>query len=122
MKNLNFIINMVLFMNIIKKLPNDIKKKIYIEYIIPQQIADNIEECLNSEECHNLNIIALKPLISKIINNNGIIIKQNIFNYLSNRDPDFIQTINYHTNGNKIFVLMTWLESFCLSLIMYKYK
>ena len=109
-------------MNIIVRLPDDIKKKIYIEYIIPQQIADNIEKCLNTEECQSLNIILLKPLISKIINNNGIIIKQNIFNYLSNRDPDFIIVIRYHSNGNKKFVLLNFIDSFCLSLLMYKYK
>ena len=109
-------------MNIIPNLPNDIKKKIYIEYIIPQQLADNIEECLNSDECQNLNIILLKPLISKIINNNGIIIKQNILNYLSNRDQDFISVIRYHINGNKKFVLLNFIDSFCLSLLMHKYK
>ena len=109
-------------MNIIPNLPNDIKKKIYNEYIAPQQIADNIEECLNSDECQNLNIILLKPLISKIINNNGIIIKQNILNYLSNRDQDFISVIRYHSNGNKKFVLLNFIDSFCLSLLMHKYK
>ena len=109
-------------MDIILNLPEDIKKKIYNEYIIPQQLADDIINCLNSKECRTLNIITLRPLIKKIIINNKINVEDPILKYLSQKDDTFIAVINEHKDGDKLFLLLNFIDSFCMSLLMHKYK
>ena len=109
-------------MNIIPKLPSDIKQKIYNEYIIPQQLADDIIHCLHSTKCKNLDISTLRPLIKKIIVNNNIDIYNPILKYLSNKDNTFTVVIKEHLDGEKLFALRNFLDSFCLSLLITKYK
>ncbi len=109
-------------MNIILNLPEDIKKKIYNEYIIPQQLADDIIDCLNSQECRALDITTLRPLIKKIITNNKINIENPILKYLCQKDETFTQVIEEHKDGEKLFSLLNFIDSFCMSLLMHKYK
>jgi hypothetical protein len=99
-----------------------LKKKIYNEYIIPQQLADDILNCLKSDKCRELNITTLKPLIKKIIINNKLNIENPILKYLSQKDDIFIKVINEHLDGNKLFELLNFIDSFCMSLLMFKYK
>ena len=51
----------------IEKLPQELKKYIYEEYIETQLFYDNFKEALDSKESHMLNIVNIHPFIPLIL-------------------------------------------------------
>jgi len=100
----------------IDNLPEDLKRKIYIDYFGSIYIFNKfINERLNMIESVQLNYCKIINIMPFIINNNTIV------EYLLENNNEFRLTHNDHINGKQNFKLMNWTESFALSILYYTY-
>jgi hypothetical protein len=97
------------------KLPNDIKYKIINEYVISKKLINDIQICLSCDKCKKLENDKLLPLISKVINNNDMLM------HLSEIDSIFEYAIIEHNSNNKVFQSLDKLASFTSTLLFCKY-
>lgn len=108
--------------NFIAKLPDDIIRYIYKEFIEIEYHTKIIKELLNTRESIKLNIINIRPYIPFILS------KPELCNYLCNNlilhnnYKYFEETYKYYKkNNNKHFSQMTKGDSFALTLLMKLY-
>lgn len=100
----------------INNLPEDLKKKIYIDYFGSIYIFNKfINERLKIYESVRLNYCKIINIIPFIINNHTII------QYLLVNNSEFRNTYNDHIDGKKNFKLMDRTNSFALSWLYYLY-
>jgi len=100
----------------IDNLPEDLKKKIYIDYFGSIYIFNKfINERLKMIESVKLNYCKIINIIPFIINNKTIV------EYLLENNNEFRLTYNDHINGKKNFKLMDWNNSIALSWLYYLY-
>ena len=100
----------------INNLPNDIKKKIYIDYFGSIYIFNKfINERLNMIESVKLNYCKIINIIPFIVNNKTIV------EYLLEHNNEFRLTYNDHINDKKNFKKMDWINSIALSWLYYLY-
>jgi hypothetical protein len=100
--------------NIIEKLPDDIQKKIYYDYleidILYQEIMNIIYSSSLNEEYNLFKVIKMLDYILS---------KEKLVNYLCNNDEDFKIAYKYHIiNKKHKFKLLTPLESFAFHWIL----
>jgi hypothetical protein len=101
--------------NIIEKLPIEIQKKIYYDYleidVLYEEIM-NIVEKSKLDDDYNLDTIVIKLKY--------ILSKENLVNYFYDNDFDFSIAYNYHIKNKKHkFKLLPLLESFALHWIFW---
>ncbi len=99
--------------NIIEKLPYEIQKKIYYDYleidVLYGEIINIIEKSKEDDEYD------LDSIVKKL---NYILIKENLVNYFYENDIDFRIAYNYHIKNKKHkFKLLPFLESFAFHWI-----
>ena len=100
----------------IEKLPEELKKYIYKEYIEIQLFYDKFKEALDSEESQMLNIVKIHPFIPLIL------AKPKYINYLLLKLYCFRTIYNDHKiKKKKTFLLMNNGESFAQCILMYLY-
>jgi len=103
---------------IIGKLPSDLLKQIYIDYIKPELICRELNIILNSTESRDLSIRPLDDFLRKHVLHNSIVIK-----YLIKNDeifPDIYQT--HIINCEQTFILFPDLvSSLAKCWLMYLY-
>ena len=100
----------------IKKLPEELKKYIYEEYIETQLFYDKFKEALDSEESHHLNIVNVHPFIPLIL------AKPKYIEYLLLKLSCFMIIYNDHKiKKEKTFRLMNKGQSFAQCILMYLY-
>ena len=94
----------------IEKLPDDIKKKIFYDYLEIEVIYNEIMTIINDEkEKENYNIDGIVKIL------NYILVKKILTNYFYDNDYDFQHAYNYHIIKNKKkFNLLSSEESFAL--------
>ena len=92
---------------IISKLPSDLVKQIYINYIKPELICRELNIILNSTESRELSTTPLENFLRKHVLPNSIVIK-----YLIQNDEIFQHYYQIHIiNGEKRFLLFPDLVS-----------
>ena len=92
---------------IIGKLPSDIVKNIYIDYIKPELICRELNIILNSTESRDLSIEPLENFLRKHVLPNSIVIK-----YLIKNDEIFPDIYKTHIiNREQTFILFPDLVS-----------
>jgi hypothetical protein len=99
--------------NIIEKLPDEIQKKIYYDYleidILYKEIMNIIDSSIIDEEYY---LDKVKKILPYILS------KEKLVNYLCNNDEDFKIAYNYHIiNKKHKFKLLSPLESFAFHWI-----
>ena len=100
----------------IKKLPEELKKYIYEEYIETQLFYDKFKEALDSKESHHLNIVNVHPFIPLIL------AKPKYIEYLLLKLSCFGIIYNDHKiQKKKTFRLMNNGQSFAQCILMYLY-
>ena len=100
----------------IDNLPEDLKKKIYIDYFGSLYIFNKfINERLKMIESVKLNCSKIINIMPFIINNKTIV------EYLLEHNNEFRLTYNDHINGKKNFKKMDWINSLVLSWLYYLY-
>jgi hypothetical protein len=100
----------------INNLPEDLKKKIYIDYFGSIYIFNKfINERLKMYESVRLDHCKIINIIPFIINN------QTITEYLLKNNNEFRLIYDDHKNGKKNFKLMDWTNSFAISWLYYLY-
>ena len=100
----------------IKKLPQELKKYIYEEYIETQLFYDKFKEALESEESQYLNIVNIHPFIPLIL------AKPKYIEYLLLKLSCFMIIYNDHKiEKKKSFRLMNNGQSFAQCILMYLY-
>ena len=100
----------------IKKLPEELKKYIYEEYIETQLFYDKFKEALDSQESHHLNIVNIHPFIPLIL------AKPKYIKYLFLKLYCFKVIYNDHKiKKEKTFVLMNKGQSFAQCILMHLY-
>jgi hypothetical protein len=102
---------------LINKLPEEIVKKIYIEYVEPDLIYTKLLAIIKSTESQKLNYLQLNGFI-KIVLSNGI-----VTNFLIKNDKIFNQIyVSHIVNNKKLFMnLPDNVSSMCLNWLMYLY-
>jgi hypothetical protein len=105
-------------MDIVKRLPFDIKEKIYEDHFSISAKYKALKKILDCEESQNLNY---KP-IAEYLSKNEVLSDTVFINYLMKTD-DIFNTIytNHYVKNNKNFINFTTFDSFCLSWLMYLY-
>jgi hypothetical protein len=100
----------------INKLPEELKKYIYQEYIEIQLFYDNFKEALDSQESQMLNIVKIHPFIPLIL------AKPKYIKYFLLKLYCFKTIYNEHKiRRHKSFRLMNNGESFAQCILMYLY-
>jgi hypothetical protein len=100
----------------IKKLPEELKKYIYQEYIEIQLFYDKFKEALDSEESRSLNIVNIYPFIPRIL------AKPKYIKHLLIKLYCFETIYNDHKiKRKKTFRLMNNGQSFAQCILMYLY-
>jgi len=100
--------------NIIEKLPDEIQKKIYYDYL---EIDILYQEIINITDYSRLNNEYDLDKVIKILH--YILSKEKLVNYLCNNDEDFRIAYTYHIiNKKHKFKLLTPLESFAFHWIL----
>jgi len=100
----------------INNLPEDLKKKIYVDYFGSIYIFNRfINERLKMIESVKLSYCKIINIIPFIINN------ETITNYLLENNNEFKLTYNDHINGKQNFKKMDWINSLALSWLYYLY-
>jgi len=100
----------------IKKLPEELKKYIYAEYIETQLFYDKFKEALDSKESKSLNIVNIHPFIPLIL------AKPKYIKYLLVKLYCFETVYNDHKiKKQKTFLLMNNGQSFAQCILMYLY-
>jgi len=100
----------------IKKLPEELKKYIYEEYIETEIFYDKFKEALDSIESQRLNIVKISPFIPIIL------AKPKYIKYLLLKLYCFKTIYNDHKiKKEKSFRLMNNGESFAQCILMYLY-
>jgi hypothetical protein len=100
----------------IKKLPEELKKYIYEEYIETQLFYDKFKEALDSKESQRLNIVNIHPFIPLIL------AKPKYIEYLLLKLYCFMIIYNDHKiQKKKTFRLMNNGQSFAQCILMYLY-
>jgi len=117
--------------NLLLKIPDDIKKDIYIQYFEPiidaQELCNLLLNELKSEKCIKLDISDLFPLLKKVLDNKYSI--EYLYNnyyyydeYTKKENNYFKQLYNFYKNNGKNFILIKDpIEDFALSWLMYLY-
>jgi len=100
----------------IEKLPEDLKKYIYREFIQTELFYEEFKNIIESKECQSLNATSIYKYIPIILS------KPKYIKYLCKKMP-FIETIyrDHKIKNNKIFRLMTKGQSFAQCILMYLY-
>ena len=102
--------------NNIKKLPEELKKYIYEEYIEIELFYDKFKEALDSKESKSLNIVNIHPFIPLILAkpkyNKHLLIKLYCFETIYN---------DHKIKKQKTFILMNNGQSFAQCILMYLY-
>jgi len=103
---------------LIRKLPKDIVKLIYINYVNPDIICRKLYVILNSIESNTFNSIPLENYLRTHVLQNDIVIK-----YLIKNDNIFGDIYNSHIiQGNQIFTSFPdIISSLAMSWLMYLY-
>ena len=100
----------------INNLPEDLQRKIYIDYFGSLYIFNKfINERLNMIESKRLSNCKIINIMPYIINNETIV------KFLSENNNEFRLTYKDHMNGKKNFKLMDWINSISLSWLYYTY-
>ena len=101
----------------LKKLPIDIIKMIWIEYIKPDLICLKLDSILNSTKSKQLNYYPLYDYIPFVLNNKFVV------EYLIKNNQTFNEIYNTHIINNiKLFInFPDILSSMALSWLMYLY-
>ena len=100
----------------IRKLPEELKKYIYEEYIETQLFYDKFKEALDSKESQRLNIENIHPFIPLIL------AKPKYIQYLLLKLSCFeIIYKDHKINNKKTFLLVNNGESFAQCILMYLY-
>ena len=100
----------------INKLPEELKKYIYQEYIEIQLFYDNFKEALDSQESQMLNIVKIHPFIPLIL------AKPKYIKYFLLKLYCFNTIYNDHKiQKKKTFILMNNGKSFAQCILMYLY-
>jgi len=102
--------------DIIKRLPEDVQKHIYKEYLETKELYDEFKSILNSEECRKLQIKSLAKIIPKVLNN-GLLIE-----YLYKKEEVFRLVYTDCVIKKKVyFENLDFHSSFALTLLMNLY-
>ena len=101
----------------INNIPEEIKKKVYIEYIEPDMILTELFQIINCEESRRLNYIPLEAYLKKILHND-IVVKSLIKN-----DWIFNKIYKSHLIEKKIYFekFDDIISSMALCWLMYLY-
>ena len=101
---------------LIKKLPEELKIKIYKEYFEVEYYNKIILQALDTNNSISLQINDIRPLIPIILS------KKNLITYLNINNSIFKELYNSHKfNNKKNFVLCKKGDSFALSWLFYLY-
>lgn len=104
--------------DIFVKLPDDIKKKIYIDHFESIEKYNKLTKILESIESQRLNSI----LLEKYIKNNNILNDVKFIKYMQDEDEHFYRVYKYHyIDDKKTFTRMPKFESFCTAWLFNLY-
>jgi len=102
--------------HLIKRLPDNIKHKIYKEYLEPEVYFILYTRVIESKESQSLNIQLLLPLLPTLLS------KKNVISYICSKCKYFATCYQEHKIINKkMFILMNKGDSFASSILMYLY-
>ena len=103
-------------MKLINRLPDDVLRHIYEEYIVGKATCDRYLEMFKSEASMNLDHKPLLELTSRLLEHPCAI------EYLCKKHEIFKEMyIGHYVHDNKWFLLKSKLESFVLSILMWLY-
>jgi hypothetical protein len=103
-------------MSMINRLPDDVLRHIYEEYIVGVETCNRYLEMYKSEESIRLDYTPLMEPTRRLLEHPCAI------EYLCKKHKIFKKMyIEHYVEGNKWFVLMDRLESFILSILMWLY-
>jgi hypothetical protein len=103
-------------MRLINRLPDDVLRHIYEEYIVGKETCDRYLEMFKSDSAMSLEHRPLLEMTSRLLEHPCAI------EYLCAKHKIFKKMyIEHYVQDNKWFVLMNKLESFVLSILMWLY-